>query len=290
MAVRILGPGDEGGLEAFLAARAESSMFLRSNLARAGIVDRGEAFQGTYAGAFDGGGALVAVAACFWNGNVVLQAPVALAEVVRTAVRASGRVAAGLVGPWDQVVAARAALGLAGAPTTLDSREALFTLALADLVVPEALAAGRVRARHQTDADLAITVPWRLAYCAEALGMTPTPALEAAQRAELAAAHARSWILEDEAGRPLAFTGFNAALPDVVQIGGVWTPPELRGRGHARCAVAAQLLEARAAGATRAILFTGEDHRAARRAYEALGFRVVGDYGLVLFDVSVRKQ
>jgi predicted GNAT family acetyltransferase len=32
------------------------------------------------------------------------------------------------------------------------------------------------------------------------------------------------------------------------------------------------------------VLFTGEENRAARAAYKALGFRVVGDYGLVIFS------
>jgi predicted GNAT family acetyltransferase len=32
------------------------------------------------------------------------------------------------------------------------------------------------------------------------------------------------------------------------------------------------------------VLFTNEDNRPARRAYEALGFRAVGDYGLLSFE------
>lgn len=90
------------------------------------------------------------------------------------------------------------------------------------------------------------------------------------------------WILL-ESGRPVAYSAFNARLPDVVQIGGVWTPPELRGRGYARAVVAGSLLEARREGVYRAVLFTGVENVAARRAYEAIGFRVVGDYGLVIF-------
>ncbi len=76
---------------------------------------------------------------------------------------------------------------------------------------------------------------------------------------------------------------FNARLPDCVQIGGVYTPPARRGHGYARAAVAGALLEARDAGATRSILFTGEHNAAARAAYLALGYRVIGDFGLVLF-------
>ena len=76
----------------------------------------------------------------------------------------------------------------------------------------------------------------------------------------------------------------NARLPDVVQVGGVWTPRDLRGRGYARCVVAGSLLAVRREGVGRAVLFTDEENRPARAAYEALGFRVVGDYGLVIFS------
>jgi predicted GNAT family acetyltransferase len=57
----------------------------------------------------------------------------------------------------------------------------------------------------------------------------------------------------------------------------------MRGRGYARAVVAGSLLSARAAGVARAILFTGQDTARARRAYLALGFQIIGDYGLVLF-------
>jgi len=65
-----------------------------------------------------------------------------------------------------------------------------------------------------------------------------------------------------------------------VQLGGIYTPPALRGRGFARCAVAASLLAARERGASRAVLFTGNPN--AVRTYEALGFARVGDYSIVL--------
>jgi uncharacterized protein len=76
---------------------------------------------------------------------------------------------------------------------------------------------------------------------------------------------------------------FNARLPDVVQVGGVYTPPEHRRRGAARAVVAGMLRGARdEEGVGRAILFTGDDNVAAQTAYRAIGFTAVGEYGLVL--------
>jgi len=88
------------------------------------------------------------------------------------------------------------------------------------------------------------------------------------------------WVLVAD-GQLAAASRFNSQLPDAVQIGGVYTPPALRGRGYARAVVAGSLVEARAGGVARAILFTANP--AALAAYVAIGFRVVGDYALVVF-------
>jgi predicted GNAT family acetyltransferase len=87
----------------------------------------------------------------------------------------------------------------------------------------------------------------------------------------------------DLSGVPVAYAAFNAMLPDTVQLGGVWTPPEFRSHGYGRSVVAGALLAAREAGAGRAVLFTNSDNHAAQSAYRSLGFARVGDYGLVIF-------
>jgi GNAT superfamily N-acetyltransferase len=278
-----LGPGDEPELERFLLPRADSSMFLRSNSYHAGLVDEGEPLQGTYAaGRRDG--AIAAVAAHYWNGIVVVQGDVAsVGEVARFAVARSGRAVHGFSGPWEQLVAARTGLGLAERQAAFDSRDDLFTLALDELRVPPALADGTWTCRHSTSADIPQLAAWRYAYHLDLLGAKPSPEAEARARAEIERNVEGWWLLVVD-GAVVAMTAFNAELPDCVQVGGVYTAPALRGRGYARAVVAASLLEARAAGATRSILFTGANNVAARTAYLALGYRIVGDYGLVLFD------
>lgn len=280
--VRALVPTDRPRLEAFLRLHADGSLFLASNLRAAGLVDTGAAYEGNYAAAFDGP-RIVAVAAHYWNGNVILQAPEAAGDVARRAL-AAGRPITGLLGPWAHVTAARTALGLDERPARLTSRERLLGLDLAALVVPPALAGGRVACRRIGEADLDLAIAWRVAYVREELRRpddeaTRTAAMDDVRR-QLRAGVA--WLLE-ERGRPVAFSAFNARLPDVVQIGGVFTPPALRRRGYGRAVVAGSLLDARADGARRAVLFTGEENEAALRAYEAIGFRSVGDYGLIAF-------
>jgi len=279
--VRRIRASDAAAFEAFLAPLADSSLFLLANARKAGFEDSGRPFEGTYAGAFEAG-RLKGVAAHFWNGVLAVQAPELLAEVVRHAAGASGRAVAGLTGPERQVVAAREALGFSGRPAALEDPEGLFALDLVNLAVPEALAAGRVQCRGPRPEELPLLSRWRAAYRQEVLGEPRGPASEKSAREEVEnlEASASHWVLE-ESGAPVAYAAFNARLSEIVQVGGVWTPRELRGRGYARSVVAGSLLSARSQGAGRAVLFT--ENPAAVRAYEAIGFRRVGDYGLVIF-------
>ncbi len=281
--VRILEPGDEAVLEAFLARHADSSMFLRSNARAAGLEDHGEPRQGTYAAALEHG-TIVAVAAHCWNGNLLVQAPVHVEAVARAAVRRSRRAVQGLAGPWTHVLAARAALGLEHRIAAKASCEDLYALNLQDLQVPPALSSGRLQCRHPLDAELDLLIHWRADFAREALGAGNGPELRAQCREEVLLQHREGsdWLLLD-GGAPVAYSTFNARLPEIVQIGGVWTPPALRGRGYARAVVAGSLLEARGRGVRRAVLFADPANPAASRAYRAPGFHVVGDYGLVLF-------
>jgi predicted GNAT family acetyltransferase len=279
---RLLGPGDEARLEAFLAAHADSSLFLWANLHRGGLADHGREFQGTYAATLERE-RVTGVAAHYWNGVLILQAPVAAARSARAATAATRRPVTALVGPWTQVDEVRAGLGR-GRTVRTTSREALFALPLADLVVPAALAAGRVACRRAGPRDLDLVTSWRVASEVALYGARDTPRLRAeeARGAEALVARGDAFLLEADGGI-VSLCTYGARVSGMVQIGGVWTPPELRGRGHARAVVAGALLAARAADARRAVLFTGEGNIAAQQAYRALGFERVGDYGVVRF-------
>src|SRR5437773_2542835 len=128
-------------------------MFLRSNARSAGLTDRGQPMQATYVAALEGG-LIAGVAAHCWNGMVLVQAPKGghAAAATLEAVRRSGRTVTGFSGPWDQVVAARAALGLAAAPAAKDSRDDRPVPAPARLALPPGPAAGPPGARHRAPA------------------------------------------------------------------------------------------------------------------------------------------
>jgi GNAT superfamily N-acetyltransferase len=190
----------------------------------------------------------------------------------------AGMTVTGAVGPAASVRPMLTALGLTAVPARLDEDQAGFALELSSLRLPDLQGAALV---PLTVALRPLLVAWRAASTIETQGM---PADEATARA---AAEVDGYIARDSHriltrdGQPVAMTGFNARLPEIVQVGGVYTPPALRGRGHARQAVALHLCEARAAGVTRAVLFAAND--AAARAYRAIGFQPSFAFALVLF-------
>ena len=151
---------DRPALDAFLDRHRASSMFLRANLFHSGIEDGPEPFQGLYMGAFSDD-ALTDVAAHYWNGNIVLQAPIRPVELALAVARESGRPVNGLLGPWGQVSAVEPELDLDRTRLGKVVPEYLYRLDLASLAVPESLSSGRVVHRYARDADLATLVRWR---------------------------------------------------------------------------------------------------------------------------------
>jgi RimJ/RimL family protein N-acetyltransferase len=287
--IRTLEPGDEAALEAFALPRIETSMFLLGNSRTGGLSDHSERFQGTYAAAFEGE-RITGVAAHFWNGNVVVNAPHHLSALWRAAVAASRRGVKGVIGPAEHVAAVMRDLAIVpdAAVVQMHSVENLYALELRSLIVPPALAARAVTARPAEPRDAEQLARWRCAFEIETLNERETPQLLEARRQAIAnqIRERRMWIAEAD-GRPAAMTGFNTTTREAVQVGSVFTPVEQRGRGYARAAVAQSLLDAREDGVGKAILFTGEDNIAAQRAYSALGFQHIGDYCILLLRAPI---
>lgn len=197
----------------------------------------------------------------------------------------AGQTVAGFAGRPDQVRALRAALGLDAVQARFDSDEPGYALDLAALTLPDCTG---VTLAPLTATDAPLIHRWRAAYEAEIFA---TPPAEADQNARAAfdrwlaaGSHRILW----RNGQPVALSGFNARLPDTVQIGGVYVPPELRGRGLARRVVGLHLEQARQDGIRTAVLFAASDP--AERAYRALGFQPAGRFALILFPQAAKVQ
>lgn len=272
MSLRAARPEDAGGIEDFLAGHAESSMFLRSNLRRTGVTG-GDTPHATKMWLEERDG-ITGVYGISTAGFVIMQLPggVDAAAVQRVS---QGREISGVIGVPDQVQAVVAALGIDTGRAPEAGVEPLFRLDLADLVIP----AGDSALRMPEEGDRAVLEDWRFAYRQEIDGFA-APRAQAARDVDGLLAGGDLRLLCAPDGSVLAMTAFNARLPDMVQIGNVYTPPALRGQGHARRAVALHLADAHSAGVKTALLFSAS--AAASRAYEAIGFRRIGAYQLLL--------
>ena len=280
--LRRLTPDDRPDLDAFLDGHRMTSVHMRYNLFRSGLKDGPEPGCGVYVGAF-AGDALTDVAAHYRSySTIILQAPTRPAELALAAARESGHTVNGLLGPWPQVKAAEQVLEPGRTRRHKVKPVYLYRVVLADLAVPDSLSAGRVVYRRARDGDLATLVPWQREFDLQVFGMPERRIDDAKNRDALAGKieTKRLWVLE-EAGCLVSMSGLATSLPDdMVKVGPVFTPLEARGRGYGRAVVAGSLLDAREAGAVEAVLLVDAENRAAQRAYEALGFEWVADYGL----------
>ncbi|MEO6298514.1 MAG: GNAT family N-acetyltransferase [Paracoccaceae bacterium] len=261
---------DRAGLLAFLRQREPQSIFPLVNLSSLSGV-RMRAWM-----AADQGG-IVGMVGLTDAGFLMPQWPGG--DWARVKQTLQGQRMVGMTGPMDQIKALKTAFGLKPADLRLDQHEPGFTLTLTDIRLP------KPDGSHLAalgDADLDEITDWRVAFNAETFGQIDEGAHEKA------AAEVQSWLPRGSHkvlwhnGKRVALTGFNARLPEVVQIGGVFVPPQLRKQGYARQAVAQHLVEARAEGVKRAVLFAASP--AAEHAYRALNFQPAGRKSIVLFN------
>lgn len=261
-------------ITAFLTARMDEAMFPLANLRAHGLI------EGAFASPEDhalrvwriGRGLLALTRA----GNILpyLDGSPDLSGL-RSALR--GQTIAGVIGPTASARPVIATLGLDRLPAATDRDEPGFGLPLADLRLPDLPG---TTLRPLTPADLPLVTDWRQTYIGEVLGTFGAKARSKA-KTDLAFYLSRdSHRLLIRDGQPVALTGFNATLPEIVQIGGVYTPAPLRGKGYARRAVALHLAEARAKGVTRAVLFAASE--AAAQVYQSIGFQPTGTFTLFL--------
>lgn len=258
-----------------LSRRPELAMFPLSNLARYGF--EGDHEYSPFFWVAGAGGAVTDVLSITRGGMVMPYLPSGDIEAARAAT--TGRPILGVIGSATFARPLAEALDVTGADCSLMRDEPHYALDLAELIVPDL--PGHLVPLEQ--ADRATLEQWRIDYDVEALGMDRAQA-EAQGGDEIdryieQGSH-KALVVD---GEVVAQTGFNATLPEIVQIGGVYTPPAYRNRGHARRAVALHLEDARQQGVTRATLFAA--NAAAARAYEAIGFRRIGDWSLILTKV-----
>lgn len=286
MILRRLDNQDISETKKFLERHIETSMFLRSNIEKAGLEFHGKPYQGDYFGAFSDG-ELIGVIAHYWNGTIMMQSPDmnVLSQLYNKITSYTTRPVKAVVGDANQGQYILNRLAISEDRFALNATDSLMSLELSQLHIPHAnntsLTMVEITERH-----FDILKEWTRGYEIEALGTLDDDKLteKSTQIAHDRIKGDNCWILEAD-GMPVALSGFNARLPKIVQIGPVWTPPEHRNNGYARHLVARTLEQASAQGVQKSILFT--DVPAAQKAYEAIGFKEIGKFQLALLKKPI---
>ncbi|WP_369141218.1 GNAT family N-acetyltransferase [Modestobacter versicolor] len=181
---------------------------------------------------------------------------------------------------------------------------AAAVLPLWDLLTPHWGAAREVRARQPLLAidgppdvpveprvrpvrvsELDVLLPAAVTMFTEEVGVSPMRADGgSAYRARVAelvrAGQSLAWI---EDGQVLFKADVGAVSRAACQLQGVWVAPQFRGQGIGQRGTAAAVEYARTSIAPVVSLYVNDYNRAARAAYDRVGFRQVGTYASVLF-------
>ncbi|MGH7725347.1 MAG: GNAT family N-acetyltransferase [Candidatus Eiseniibacteriota bacterium] len=259
---------------AYLTERGLRDIFLASKIHEGALTFPDGAGQGRFLGAFDGE-KLEGVLFLGHGGLVVFSAerPHARRLFAEEAWKERAKIRL-LVGEWASVSDFWGHLEAAGFVARRDWREVFCEADRASLS-PER----EPRLRLAEASDLPVLVDLSARAYREETGEDPLAAMGEGYVRHVArnVEEARTFVLEDSGSRLVFKADLSARCPAGAQIVGVFTEPELRGRGIARrCTgeIVHRLLEAngQASGVSAVCLFVREDNAPARRAYERAGF------------------
>lgn len=260
-------------IKALLQQHIETSMFLLGNLETQGINATGHPHATTVF--LRDEGAITGVLGHTEAGFLMCQCPELEAEDAQAFVHhIKGVELRGITGHPAQTEALMTALDFPAQAWHHNNIEPLYALKLSDLQ------ASPDKIRTPAARDEALLAEWFTAYVTETGLSTPQAAKDdGSSRAKSAIGSDRTKLLLDDNG-PVAMSSINAKAGSAVQIGGVFVPKPLRGRGLAGRIVSAQLAKARNAGAKSALLFAASENAA--RAYEKIGFERIGSYRVAM--------
>jgi RimJ/RimL family protein N-acetyltransferase len=125
--------------------------------------------------------------------------------------------------------------------------------------------------RPVTSADARLFADWRIAFCREATPHDPMPDREQLEK-EAGQGRYLFWAVNDE---PVSMAGIVRRTRHGAAIAGVYTPPELRGRGYAGSVTAALVERAYVEGNSFVCLYTDLRNPYSNRCYAKIGFRHV---------------
>lgn len=274
---------------AFLETRADTALFLLSNLETFGPSLGPEPFSGDFYCISEDRDRLIAVFCLTRRGVLLVEThgradlgPLVHDTILRTGI-ATGAVIA------ERQAADSVWLLLRNSPgfeTDYESRERLYAIEL-DQRHQDMSPDSRVRSLAAADFD-----EWNqlnLTYLDET-GMSLHGSTGERRVAFEKQTHARHWWGLVDGNRLLTTAALNAVYRHVAQVGAVYTVQNHRKKGLARATMERLITDAREVHALRRlVLFTGETNHAAEQLYRSMGFKVAGAYG-VYFGAANRRR
>ncbi len=210
--------------------------------------------------------------------------PVATTPASRAAfadrLRPAGRRCSSFVGPAEEVLDLWRLLEPAWGPAR-DVRhdQPVLVIDRPPVVAPDP------RVRRATTDDLDLLVPACVDMFTAEVGVSPVAGgMASAYRSRVAeiVREGRSFVRIDD-GVVVFKAEIGAVVDGVCQVQGVWVDPSFRGRGLSESGMAAVVTGALADVASEVSLYVNAYNTAARKCYQAVGFRQHGTFATVLF-------
>lgn len=275
--VRVLGEGDLPGIVELLRADPVTNVFVASRVRHGGV---DEFTLGCPLWGFETDGRLRSLLHVGSNLVPVNADPAAVDAFVEHTGRF--RRCSSMVGPAEVVLALWQGLARRWGPSWGDVRELRRSQPVLTIDTdPDADGDARVGPIAESQLEAYLTASVRMYR--EEVGVDPSPGNPDSYRN-----HVRSLIRRGrafgivEGDRVVYKADLGAVCHGVSQVQGVWVDPELRGHGLAVPAMAATVRLARAIAPV-VSLYVNDFNTAARRTYERVGFRPVGEFATVLY-------
>ncbi len=274
MPVEIVHNGNIAEVEAFLKRHEDTTQFLLANLRTHGSRLSEHENSGNMK-LIRAGGLVCGVFEITRRGVILLQAEPEHAGIILADCVAERIPITGFIGEWASVEPVYRKC--AGFRATYESREILYRL----LLVGNLRLGRDARVRFLIESDFAEWSAFRTEYLSE-LRLPENLSPEQVHSQFINQARDRIWWGLFSGGKLVSRAGLNAIVPDVGQVGGVFTPPALRKRGFSKAVMLHMLMDCREIhGHSKSILFTGETDVAARKLYESIGYAPVGEFALI---------
>ena len=281
--MRRAGPADLAELTDFLRAHIETSMFLLGNLEAHGLNASDHPHATTYILRCETN-RITGVFGATQGGYLMCQMPALSRDEARAALRLlPGHPLRGITGDVAQVATFLEVLPVLASDWEMNVVQPLYATDIADVPFHDA----HIRAARRDERIM--LERWFADYLQDTgFSQVALAVDEVAVRAAAAIGAEDVVLLADAQDIPIAMSAINARAGDVVQVGGVFVPRDLRGQGLAGRVVAAQLHALARTGVTRAILFAASTDAA--RAYEKIGFRHIGGYRIAMLGAPTTLE